>query len=144
MGVYTPATPTPLPSADILSSILDRLNSVDMKLSHFDQIHQTVTGLVSRIDKIEQRINNFKSRIKDLDKSCDFSDSPFGNLKKQTEDDSILKSTNNLQSRKCSVDLNNSKLQAEITDLKCRSMRKNVLFFQIPEEECDRKILDFI
>ncbi|XP_052280800.1 uncharacterized protein LOC127878317 [Dreissena polymorpha] len=40
-----------------------------------------------------------------------------------------------------------SKLQAEITDLKCRRL-DNLLFFRIPEEEkkenCENKILDFI
>ena len=40
-----------------------------------------------------------------------------------------------------------SKLKSEIADLKCRSMRDNLLFFQIPEEKgesCEGKILNFI
>ncbi|KAH3692617.1 hypothetical protein DPMN_193771 [Dreissena polymorpha] len=39
------------------------------------------------------------------------------------------------------------KLPAEITDLKCRSMRDNLLVFSIPEENnenCDNKIVDLI
>ncbi|KAH3818592.1 hypothetical protein DPMN_120314 [Dreissena polymorpha] len=51
-GFIPPGTPSPLPSSDILSSILERLNSVDKKLSQLDQIQQTVSGIVSRIDKI--------------------------------------------------------------------------------------------
>jgi hypothetical protein len=147
-GFIAPSTPSPMPSSDVLSAILDRLNAVDKKLSQLDQIQQTVSSIVSRIDKMEIRITNFESRIKDVEKSCDFSGSAIENLtKKMTEYDSILKSTNNLQSRECSVNVKDSKLQAEITDLKCRRMRENLLFFQIPEkkdEQCDKKMLEFI
>ncbi|KAH3713893.1 hypothetical protein DPMN_073694 [Dreissena polymorpha] len=62
--------------------------------------------------------------------------------KKTSEFDSTLKSTSNLQSREDSVIMQEYKLQAEITDLKCRSMRENLLLFQIPEEkeeQCDKK-----
>ena len=93
-------------------------------------------------------MNNFETRIKELEKSCDFSGNMIENLtKKQSEFDSTLKSTSNLQSREDSVILQEYTLQAEITDLKCRSMRGNLLFFQIPEEkeeQCDKKILEFI
>ncbi|KAH3837545.1 hypothetical protein DPMN_110938 [Dreissena polymorpha] len=145
-GFIPPAPPSPPPSSDILSSILEKLNSVDKKLSQLVQIHQTVSGIVSRIDKIEQRMNNFETRIKELEQSCDFSGNMIDN-NKQSEFVSTLKSTSNLQSREDSVILQEHKLQAEITDLKCRSMRENLLFFQIPEEkeeQCDTKILEFI
>ncbi|XP_052242307.1 uncharacterized protein LOC127852388 [Dreissena polymorpha] len=147
-GFIPPATPSPPPSSDILSSILERLNSVDKKLSQLDQIHQTVSGIVLRIDNIEQRMNSFETRMKELEKSCDFSGNMIENItKKQSEFDSTLKSTSNLQSRENSVIQHEHKLQAEITDLKCRSMRDNLLFFKIPEEQeeqCDKKILEFI
>ncbi|KAH3828348.1 hypothetical protein DPMN_130305 [Dreissena polymorpha] len=71
-----------MPSSDILSAILDRLNAVDKKLSQLDQIQQTVSSIVSRIDKMAQQIPNFESRIKDVEQSCDFSDSAIENLKK--------------------------------------------------------------
>ncbi|KAH3870961.1 hypothetical protein DPMN_034155 [Dreissena polymorpha] len=38
-------------------------------------------------------------------------------------------------------------MQHKVTDLKCRSMRDNLLFYKIPEEkdeQCEKKILDFI
>ncbi|KAH3801280.1 hypothetical protein DPMN_154928 [Dreissena polymorpha] len=86
-------------------------------------------------------MNNFETRIKELEKSCDFSGNMIENLtKKQSEFDSTLKSTSNLQSREDSVILQEHKLQAEITDR--RSMRENLLFFQIPEEkeeQCAKK-----
>ncbi|KAH3838855.1 hypothetical protein DPMN_112271 [Dreissena polymorpha] len=88
-------------------------------------------------------MNNFETRIKALEKSCDFSGNMIENLKKkQSEFDSTLTYTSNLQSREDSVILQEHKLQAEITDLKCRSMRENLLFFQLPEEkeeQCDKK-----
>ncbi|XP_052224256.1 uncharacterized protein LOC127839903 [Dreissena polymorpha] len=92
-------------------------------------------------------MNIFETRIKDLEKSCDFSGNMIENLtKKQSELDSTIKSTCNSQNREDSAILQEQKLQTEITDLKCRSMRENLLF-QIPEEkdeQCDKKILEFI
>ncbi|XP_052238685.1 uncharacterized protein LOC127849990 [Dreissena polymorpha] len=52
-----------------------------------------------------------------------------------------------MQSREYSVIQHEQKLQAEITDLKCRSILDNLLFFRIPEEQeeqCEKKILEFI
>ncbi|KAH3863997.1 hypothetical protein DPMN_027007 [Dreissena polymorpha] len=93
-------------------------------------------------------MNNFETRIKELEKSCDFTGNMIENLtKKQSELDSTIKSTCNSQNREDSAILQEQKLQEEITDLKCRSMRENLLFFQIPEEkdeQCDKKILEFI
>ncbi|KAH3714626.1 hypothetical protein DPMN_057311 [Dreissena polymorpha] len=129
-GFIPPTSSSPLPSSDILSSILERLNYVDKKLSQLDQIQQTVSGIVSRIVKIEQKMNYFETRIKELEKPCDFSGNMIENLtKKQSEFDSTLKSTCSLQNREDTAILKEHKIQAEITDLMCRSMRENLLFF---------------
>ncbi|KAH3806510.1 hypothetical protein DPMN_134831 [Dreissena polymorpha] len=78
-GFIPPASPPPLPSSDILSSILERLNSVDKKTIATGP-NTTVSGIVSRIDKIDQKMNNFETRIKELEKSCDFSGNMIENL----------------------------------------------------------------
>ena len=65
-------------------------------------------------------------------------------LKTQREMDSLL-----LKMKTFEKDQNDkeNKLRSEIVDLKCRSMRDNLLFFQIPEEKdenCETKLLNFI
>ena len=45
------------------------------------------------------------------------------------------------------MDHRESNLQREVTDLKCRSMRDNLLFYKLPEgknEDCASTVLHFI
>ena len=146
----TPNTPiSPIsPNQAILSSILDRLNSMDNKLTQLDKIQSCVSAITSRVDTLDKRINDIEVKIKDVEKSCDFSGGAIGDITKQQQQfDSILKKFNEMKTSEESHISKELRLQAEITDLKCRRMRDYLLFFRIPKEKgenCENTILEFI
>jgi len=136
------------PNHDILATILDRLNSMDNKLSQLEKIQSSVSAMNIRIDKVDKRISDIESRITEVEKSCEFSGSAAEDISnKQKQLDTLLKNMKHLTTTEDAHVAKESKLQAEVTDLKCRSMRDNLLFFRIPEEQneiCENTILDFI
>ncbi|KAH3787214.1 hypothetical protein DPMN_165334 [Dreissena polymorpha] len=112
----TPNTPIS-PNQAILSSILDRLNSMDNKLSQLDKIQSCVSAITSRVDKLDKGISDIEVKIKDFEKSCDFSGGAIGDITKQQQQlNLILKKFNEMKTSEEDHISKESRLQAEITE----------------------------
>ena len=133
------------PCPDFFSIIIQRLDSLDSKLSQLDSIQKSVKGISSRIDKMEQRIKHNEEKVKELEEVKKFDASIFEDMSnKQKEIDSVLSKVGKIE--KVQND-NEKRLHEDVIDLKCRSMRDNLVFYRIQEEtgeQCEEKILSFM
>ncbi|XP_053384035.1 uncharacterized protein LOC128550067 [Mercenaria mercenaria] len=142
----TPSTPVnSIQQADMFSMIMQRLDSMDKRLNQLDSIQSSVKSITVRIDTFDQKVTNVETKIKEIETSHQFESDTLEQLnRKQNENDSSLTKLRNIEAGQRSRE---EELQREITDLKCRSMRENLLFFYIPEEKdenYERKVLDLI
>lgn len=130
---------------DIAATIMQRLDSMDKKLSQLDTIQESITKVTKRLNTMDSKINKMESQIHDLEKSKEFDGGFLDEItKKQTEIDNLLKRMQNIEKEN---EEKQATLKADIKDLRCRSMRDNLIFYKIREEKdenCENKILDFI
>jgi len=146
-----PTPPTPVytqQNMDIpgmLNMMLQKLTTMDTMLSQLDAIQTSVGQLTAKVSDMDQKIVTIERKMTDLEKSREFDSSILADLtKKQKEMDSLLS-----KMKRCDEQQNHreSNLQREVTDLKCRSMRDNLLFYKLPEgknEDCASTVLHFI
>ena len=118
---------------------------MDTKLTQLESIKNDVKGINWRIDKIDQKIKNIEGKVKDLEESKNFDAGLFEDMaNKQREINSILSKMKKFETEQKERE---RKLQDEVTDLKCRSMRDNLMFYNLQEENgenCEEKVLSFI
>ena len=130
---------------DILTVILNTLEVMDKIQGQLDNIQSCVNTITTQIQNLDQRVKHVEEKVRDFEQSHEFDGSVLADVnKKQTQIDELVKKMskyeNTLQQRETSM-------EEEIQDLKCRSMRDNLLFYRIPEwkdENCDEKILKYI
>jgi tetrahydromethanopterin S-methyltransferase subunit B len=132
-------------SNDIVQMLIKRLDSMDSKLARLDSIHSSVDSINLRIQKMETKINDLDSKVRDIERSREFDSQTLCDINKQQKDlDSYIQKLEAFERDHKDTE---SVLKAEIQDLRCRSMRDNLLFHKIPEEKdenCEKKILQFV
>ena len=120
-------------SEDMLSKIISRLDKIDDKLCQLDKI----TVLIS---KISDRLSTVENKCNEIEKSQLFIDSKYESITKQVDtsisDVAKLKcDVSKLRDENKSLKQINTCLGEDVIDLKCRSMRDNLLFFGIKEDD---------
>ncbi|KAL4221058.1 hypothetical protein ACF0H5_019320 [Mactra antiquata] len=120
-------------SNEMLQGIIQRLDSMDSKLNQLNKIQLTV-------DKITERLNTLDKKINDIERSNVFLSEQYEELSSSTiqHSDEISKLKNDMKhinDENLKLKQKNAEFSDSITDLKCRSMRDNLLFFGIPENE---------
>ena len=85
------------------------------------------------LDKIEERMKTVENNVMEVKKSIEFAHAEIIDLKDETRKNK--KWLNETQARIDNLEETNRKLRDSVIDLKARSMRDNLLFFNIPEEE---------
>ncbi|XP_045205948.2 uncharacterized protein LOC123558136 [Mercenaria mercenaria] len=117
----------------------------EKQLYTFQEIQYSVRSQTGRIDIVEQTIKGFEVKFQEIERSRQFDSNDLEEFnKKQRQIDSSLANLRKLESEQRTKE---QELKREITDLKCRSMRDNLLFFNIPEEKdenCENKVLNLI
>lgn len=116
----------------ILNRIMDRLDKIDEKLDQLDKITSTLA-------KHSERLSLVENKCEDLEKSQSFIDSKYEIITQSAEtnkaDVNQLKSeVSKIKSENNNLRQMNERLSEDLIDLKCRSMRDNLLFFGISEE----------
>lgn len=140
------STPTQNTSnPDVLSLILQRLDSVDNILTQLDTIQKNFHELSVRVDKMDQKINLIENRMSDIERSRSFDSSLTDEMSKRQKDiEKIMQDLRKKDEQQRSLE---AEMKAEIIDLKSRSMRDNLLFYKIAEEKdenCEIKIQNFM
>ena len=148
---FMPLIPTPGPCPSVASTPLsgNLMNGavfyqntpiVNNPLSHppwVDQLFARLAAIeqrVSNIDKIVSDVGNLSIRVSNLEKTTGNLGNSTGTIKRETAGHlELLKEQN-------------EKLKREVDDLKCRSMRDNLMFFglaEIANENCFALISEF-
>lgn len=153
--------------------ILTMLSKIDERLEKIEKFESRLTKIekyMERLDLLEQRMDKFSSAFANLeshigktnktvaDLECDVSGmgNIFDEVKSQTIENtkackdlgmSVGNMENNLSQDMQDIYEDNSYVREEILDLKCRSMRDNLLFHGLPEENdenCELIVQNFI
>lgn len=146
------------PGVSLNQAIMSRLDSIDNRLKSLSMIEQQLVNINSKISTLDSRVTENENTVKlvqrtvsDLEESRNFDSRTLDTLKKgqtKIERDMVTNSklTEELQSNKDY----NSQIRDDIVDLKGRSMRDNLLFYNFPEqrqnqrnEQCMEKLYDF-
>lgn len=147
----TPAIPsTPIYQRDaheesVLNQILARLDNMDKRLSQLDAIQNSVRGIEIHVSKLEEKISSVEGKVTAIELSRDYDSKTIEVLEnRHTEIDILLRRMQTVQNEQQERD---AQFNSDMTDLKCRSMRDNLVFYNIPEEkdeDCAQTILGFI
>jgi hypothetical protein len=118
-------------SSDILQSVLDRLEKIDSKLGHLSKIE-------SKVDAINQRLNSMDYKITEIEKSQTFLCEQYDSINTTTNLNKVSvehlkEDVNKLIAENVALRQKNETLADDVIDMKCRSMKDNLLFFGIPE-----------
>lgn len=129
----------PTQQSDILQCILQRLDTVDQKLSQLNSIQNSIINITSRLNSMELKMD-------EIEKSQRFISEQYDTLSVCT--DVNKKNIEHIQNDIKLLNQDNRELRSEnqtmkenIIDLKCRSMRDNLMFFGIPEGKTQVKPL---
>jgi chromosome segregation ATPase len=94
---------------------------------------KTVMAKLDTLDDIQERIVCVEQDFKQMKTSLEFAHAEVLYLKDEVE--RTKKSKNEIQRKMCNLEESNRMLQESVIDLKARSMRDNLLFYNIEEEE---------
>jgi DNA repair ATPase RecN len=108
-------------------------NDQNTKIEEIYAMMKTMMKKLDTLEHIEKRIKAVEQDVKDLKTSLEYGHLEVVDMKKEFEENKevILE----VQTKIKNLEETNRKLQDNITDLKARSMRDNLLFFNISEDE---------
>ena len=131
---------------DFIMSKVSLMDSIDQKMSKLDNIETQQERILSRLNKIEssvsvnkKSIDNAMKKLSDIEQSQTFLSSEYDKLsdtvdrnkscvtKLQGEVKTLTEENTKLKSK-------NSSIINDVIDLKCRSMRDNMIFMGIEEQ----------
>lgn len=127
--------------------ILNKIESITSRLDKIDSIESAVRSMSVKLDSVNKDVSEIRGRVMELEKSQQFLSDTFEEVKDMSNQTSVQSKeirhdfdelTNKLKA-------DNVKLSEEILDLRSRSMRDNLLFFNVPEtdgENCQNLILE--
>jgi hypothetical protein len=118
-------------NTDILQGIIQRLDSMDAKLGQLNKIQSTVEKITERLNSLDQKFNEIERSHAFISEQYDSvtarSIENKGDISQLRSDVKFLTAENEkLKSA-------NDSCNENIIDLKCRSMRDNLLFFGVAE-----------
>lgn len=120
---------------DAFSHIQSSLDSIHKKLGQLDTIQSSVREITERLCGVEQK-------IRDIEDSQNFISDKYDSLSLNTESnknsiDDLKSEVQSLRSANSKLKQDNVQFRDDLIDLKCRSMRDNLLFMGIPEGNSD-------
>lgn len=116
---------------DQSSAVMQKLDQIEKQLGQLGEIKSIVHDLTVRMSDMSKKIN-------DIEKSQQFISDQYETISKCTNSNKQSISDLEANFKRLTVENESLKevsktLQENVTDLKCRSMRDNLLFFGIPE-----------
>ena len=132
----------------VMSLVLQRLDNMDKKLGQLGEIQISLNKITVKVDDIEGKVNQLETKVRQIENSRDFDSSSVEQINnKQSEIDSLMKRMQKIADDQVEKD---NTYKSQILDMQCRSMRDNLLFYRIPEENketdeaCVSKVLGLI
>ena len=139
-----------------LSTLDNRMQKIENEVGKIGEIKQTLSALMRRVDHSEREITEIKTNTRMLESNVEKLGEVFDTIVDKCDANNeaitqIKQKVNNLESmsaeNKCDCANKLAELQEGITDLRCRSMKNNLIFSGIkynPNENCEALIHDFI
>ena len=136
---YTPSTPGNInthPNMDIcgmLTMLIHKVDMMDSILTQLDEIQTSVTGLTGMVHSFVETISTAEKQLVELEQSRTYDNSMLDdNNKRQKEMEEML---TKMQKQEEDQSHREAGMKREIIDLRCRSMRGNLMFYKIEEEK---------
>ena len=146
---YSSSPPPPMgspgqiqtPPQDVLSKILQRLDTMDKKLGQLDCIQSSVNKITDQVNTMSTKINGLETKMKTIEDSREFDSKSIDLLQaKQNQIDSIMLKMQKLETEQ----------KEKLLDLQSREMRDNLMFYNFKEEKgetdqhCMEKLYDLM
>lgn len=122
------------------SVLMNDVKAIKSQVSKIEGIEKTVNQICGKIKELESNVSSIDSRLSSVENSCSFISNQHDDHKKELEETKsklkTLKSTcNSLEKKTVSLEKDKSSLESKINDLEYRSMRDNLMFYGLPEQE---------
>lgn len=127
--------------------IMCKIDEVNKRLGKMDELEMSIKSMSLQLNSVTTDVKEIRGRVSELEKSQQYISDSFEEVK-QGSDKAIEISTyfdQGLRDLSEKISAENEKLREEILDLQARSMRDNLLFFNIEEselEDCKKVILE--
>jgi hypothetical protein len=132
-------------TSDQFSSLLQRLDNIDKKLSTLNSIQTTIDKFTVHLDNLDKKIIAIATKMSDMEQSWAFESKRVDDIcQKQMELDDLTFKMKRLEKEQKGKE---REMHAGIQDIRSRSMRDNLLFYGIPEEKDESpvdKVLEVI
>ena len=126
---------------DVWVRILDRLDTMDRKLTQLDSIQVSVNKITDQVYTMNTKINSLEAKMANVEQSREFDSKSIDLLQeKQNKIDSILDKMQKLEADQ----------KEKLLDIQSREMRDNLIFYKIPEQreettqDCEDKVRNLI
>jgi chromosome segregation ATPase len=128
-----------------LEDILKRLESIDMRLVKLDEIDRKLSDIDRRVTELDQTVKSINHRVRALEDSRQFDSDSIDEIKNQQAECVSMQTDIDLLKRQSDAH------EKQTLDMQTRSMRDNLMFFNIPEpelqkderEDCTKTVLNF-
>ena len=100
-----------------------------------EDIFELISGMSKKMDKldiIQENMENIQTELKEVRKSIEYAHSEIDDLKKENKEKAQVQRETTERINKIETD--NIALPNSVIDLKARSMRDNLLFYNMPEQ----------
>ena len=143
-----PMTPLNNQPPEWATVLMNDVKAIKTQVSKIENIEKTMNQMCGKIKDLEVNVGNIDKRLSTVETSCSFISSQHDDHKRELETakrelkkmkttcDSLEKNPKTLQNDK-------STLESKLNDLEYRSMRDNLMFYGVPEQEnedCDNRI----
>ncbi|CAB4044117.1 unc-13-like C, partial [Paramuricea clavata] len=106
-------------------------NEKEIELKDIYEMMQSMMTRLNKLDSIESRVMTFEEELRDMRASIEYA---HGDIKELKDESEARKKSENLAKQKLEkLEKENELLSKSIVDLKARSMRDNLIFYNLPE-----------
>ncbi|CAB4036793.1 Hypothetical predicted protein, partial [Paramuricea clavata] len=98
-----------------------------------ENMFETIMSKLGKLDIIDGRMISMEQELKQVKESLEYACAEVETLKKENAE--LKKSDSETKERLAKVEEQNSTLNSRVIDLQARSMRDNLMFYNLPERE---------
>jgi hypothetical protein len=132
-----------------LKSCISRIENIEKTVSKIDSIEKTVNTINLKVTAVEEKVKNLETKVVETEKSCAFISQESENQKRELHEtkieiNHIHQSYKNLESNITDFERKNLELESKIVDQEIKSMRDNLIFYGIKEEQLNENCEELI
>lgn len=132
------------------TEILEEVKNLKAKFKTVENIEKTVNAINSKVSNLEAKYKSLESRVSDTEKACSYQSSAYESAKAdmnsaQDELKKLKKKCDTLEANTNYLKQEKDFIESKLDDMEAKSMRGNLLFYGLPEqntESCIHTIKD--